>query len=286
MKLIQQRYGKARVRVLKVIRRGARHTVKELEVAVALQGDFDQSYTKADNRLVVATDSMKNTVNVLAKEKLGAVNEEFASLLGEHFLATYAQVSRAEITLRERCWERLKVNGRPHAHSFQEKGGAKPFVNLVVTRLGTEFKSKFKTEVVSGIEDLLILKSTGSGFENFLRDEFTTLPETKDRLLATKLKAAWTYRTPPKNYAATNGKILDAMLAVFARNYSPSVQTTLYEMGEAALKAAREISRVHLEMPNKHCLLINLAPFGLENKNELFVPTDEPHGQIEGTIVR
>jgi len=130
------------------------------------------------------------------------------------------------------------------------------------------------------------LKTTGSGFENFLRDEFTTLPETSDRIFATKLKATWTYTKKPKSYSATNGKILAAMLATFAKNFSPSVQVTLFQMGEAALKTAPQIEKVHLAMPNKHCLLINLAPFGLENKNELFVPTDEPHGQIEGTVSR
>ena len=138
----------------------------------------------------------------------------------------------------------------------------------------------------SGIDDLFILKSTASGFEGFWRDEFTTLPETSDRILATKLKATWTYRRKPKNYTVTNAKILDAMLRVFVKNFSPSVQATLFEMGEAALKIAPEISRIRIVMPNKHCLPINLAPFGLENKNELFVPTDEPHGQIEGTIAR
>ena len=133
---------------------------------------------------------------------------------------------------------------------------------------------------------MFILKSTASGFENFLRDEFTTLPETNDRILATKLEAIWTYRRTPRSYSGTNKKILDAMLAVFVKNFSPSVQVTLFQMCVAALKAAPEISKVHIAMPNKHCLLINLKPFGLENKNELFVPTDEPHGQIEGTVSR
>ena len=143
-----------------------------------------------------------------------------------------------------------------------------------------------ETTVESGIEELFILKLTASGFENFLRDEFTTLPETSDRICATKLKTTWTYTKKPKSYAKTNSKILDMMLTVFAKNFSPSVQVTLFQMGEAALKTAPEISKIHIAMPNKHCLLINLKPFGLENKNELFVPTDEPHGQIEGTVAR
>ena len=143
MKLTHHRYGKARVRVLKVLRSGKIHTLKELEVSVALQGDFDASYTKADNRLVVATDSMKNTVNVLAKKFMGAETEEFGSTLGEHFLKTYAHVSRAEITLSERCWTRIPVAGRPHAHSFMERSAVKPFANIMVTR--PERRSKRKS---------------------------------------------------------------------------------------------------------------------------------------------
>jgi urate oxidase len=278
MKLVSHNYGKAKVRVLKVFRAGKIHSLKELEAQVMLQGDFDASYTKADNRLVVATDSMKNIVNVFAKEKLGAENEEFGLALGGHFLKTYPQVGRVEIGLSEHCWQRISAGGKPHAHSFSEKGAAKPVAKIICTRK--------ENCVESGVEDLLILKTAGSAFENFVRDRFTTLPETDDRIFATKLKAVWTYARKPKSYSATNAKILDAMLAVFAKNSSPSVQATLFEMGGAALKAATEISKIHLAMPNQHCLLANLAPFGLENKNELFVPTNEPHGQIEGTVAR
>lgn len=278
MKLIQHNYGKARVRVLKISRAGKNHSVKELTVQVMLQGDFDASFTKADNRLVVATDSMKNTVNVLAKNKLGAETESFGLVLGEHFLKTYRHVSRVEVNLTEHCWNKILFRGKRHAHSFAEKSAARPIARIVCTRKGNEIES--------GIEELFIMKTTASSFENFWRDEFTTLPETSDRIFATKLKAVWTYTNPPKSYSITNQKILDAMLAVFAKNYSPSVQVTLFQMGEAALRAAPEISKVHVAMPNKHCLPINLAPFGLENKNELFVPTDEPHGQIEGTVAR
>ena len=278
MKVIHQNYGKAAVRILKVIRDGKKHSVKELEVQVMLQGDFQKAYTRGDNRLVVATDSMKNTVNVLAKQKLGLETETFGVLLGRHFLKTYQHVSRAEITLAEYCWGRISVRNQPHNHSFIEKGSTRPFAKITATR--------GQISVESGIEDLLIMKTTASGFENFLRDEFTTLPETADRIFATCLKAGWQYHKQPKLYSAANAKILEAMLGVFATNYSPSVQATLFEMGEAVLKTVKEISKISIAMPNKHCLLLNLAPFGLENQNELFVPTDEPHGQIEATISR
>jgi urate oxidase len=159
-----------------------------------------------------------------------------------------------------------------------ESGPARPFAE--VSSAGG------RTHVQSGIEDLLILKTTESGFEGFAKDQYTTLAETRDRVFATQLKARWSYRRKPASYSQTNGRIMEAMLEVFADTYSPSVQATLFRMGEAALKAAPEVENIHLVMPNKHCLLANLAPFGLDNKNELFIPTDEPYGQIEGTVGR
>ena len=140
--------------------------------------------------------------------------------------------------------------------------------------------------IKSGIRDLLILKSTGSGFEKYPKDEFTTLRETADRILATSFSATWMFEKLPANCRDANSKILSAMLKIFAENYSPSAQTTLFQMGEAALAACAEISHVDLAMPNKHYLLIDLSPFGMQNKNEVFVPTEEPHGQIEASISR
>lgn len=277
-RLVSQHYGKARVRVIKVTRSDTRHQLKEIEVSVMLEGDFAAAYVRADNRAVVPTDTMKNTVYALAKEHLGADIEKFGATLGGHFLKQYPQVNRVTIGLREHRWRRMEFDRQPHPHSFVEGGAARPFAEVVSTR------DTVSTE--SGIDDLLILKSTGSGFAGFPRDEFTTLPETNDRILATNLKARWRWQTAPTDYSRTNDALLEAMLKTFAVNYSPSVQATLFEMGEAALKAAPEVERVTLAMPNQHCLLVNLSPFGLENKNEIFVPTDEPHGQIEATVAR
>lgn len=278
-KVVSHRYGKARVRVMKILREDAVHTLKEIEVCALLQGDFVTSYTSGDNSKVVATDTIKNTINVLAKEHLGREMERFAIVLGQHFLARYEQVTQTEIEIAERRWERLQIDGRPHPHSFAAGSEARTFARVVCQRDSTAL-------VQSGIRDLVILKSTGSGFEGYPRDEFTTLPETADRILATSFSATWTFAAEPQSFAATNESALAAMLKVFANNYSPSAQTTLFQMGEAALAACPEIVRLDLAMPNKHCLLINLAPFGLTNENEVFVPTDEPHGQIEVSVAR
>jgi urate oxidase len=277
-KLASHRYGKARVRVAKILRGKDWQSIVEIDVAAMLEGDFESSYTAGDNTKVVPTDTIKNTINILAREKLGEEIEPFAIALGEHFLNRYQQVRSASIEVSARDWRRMDIDGKPHPHSFVAGSDAKMF-----TRVGCTRDSQ---SVESGIRDFVILKSTGSGFENYPKDEFTTLPETADRIMATALRAAWSYSKKPGNYRVQNDKIIAAMLKVFANNYSPSAQTTLFEMGTAALEVCPEISRIELAMPNKHYLPIDLSRFGRENKNEIFTPTDEPHGQIEAVVTR
>lgn len=280
MRLTGHRYGKARVRVAKVFRDKDRQSIVEIEVTAMLEGDFESSYTakSGDNTKVVPTDTIKNTINVLTKDQLGDEIEEFAIKLGEHFLNSYKQVRTATIDISERDWRRMEFDHQQHSHSFVAGPEAKRTTRVVCAR---------ESETVeSGIRDFVILKSTGSGFENYPRDEFTTLPETADRILATSLLATWTYSKKPRSYRAENDRILSVMLKVFANNFSPSAQTTLFQMGSAALEACPEISRIELAMPNKHYLLVDLSKFGRENKNEIFTPTDEPHGQIEAVVTR
>ena len=278
MKLCSNRYGKAKVRVLKKLRENGIDTFKELEVKVILEGTFDTAYTAGDNREIVATDTMKNTVNVFAYERLGVETEPFVVELTAHFLDKYPQVSGVEIETEERVWERITVDGSPSPTNFSVAGKVVPttYVN----------RSRNQLEINSGIRGLVILKSADSGFAGFHRDEFTTLPDTEDRLLATSLTSQWLYGAKPADYRKTNARVVETMLSAFGSKESPSVQTTLYEMGKAALAACSEIDRISLTMPNLHCLLIDLSPFQRQNQNTLFLPTDAPQGWIEGTVAR
>ncbi len=278
MNLKYHRYGKAEVRVLKKLKRDGLHIIKELDVQVLLAGDFESSYSSGDNRLVVATDTIKNTVNVLAFEKLEEQTELFALSLSEHFLEKYPHVSTVTIETSERVWQRLKADGKPSPTNFLAPQKFTPVSEVHATRT--------ETRLASGIRDLLIMKTAGSAFAEFHRDEFTTLPETQDRILATSMASRWTFAATPSDYNKINADILDAMLDCFVANDSPSVQKTMYDMGVAALNRCPEISEVNLAMPNLHCLLIDLKPFGRVNPNTLFVPTDAPHGLIEATIER
>lgn len=276
-KLVANRYGKGRVRVLKILRDGATHRIKDISVHAMLEGDFESSYTAGDNSKVVPTDTIKNTINALSKKHLGDEIERFGLALGRHFLR-FPQVREVSVEILERDWQRLEIGNRPHQHSFKSGGDARMFARVITNRESNR--------VQSGIRDLIILKSTASGFTGYPRDEFTTLPETTDRILGTSFSATWDFSSDPGDYRVANSAIMTAMMEAFAENYSPSAQTTLYQMGEAALAACSDISVISLAMPNKHCLLVDLSPFGMENKNEVFVPIDEPHGQIEATVAR
>jgi urate oxidase len=278
MKLQSNRYGKARVRIFKKIKKDGAHVPKELDVKTLLEGDFGDSYLKDDNKKVIATDSIKNTTNVIAFNQLGTETEPFAIALCEHYLKKYSQVTSVNVETLERVWERQIVDGKPSGTNFVSSGKGIPWTLTVATR--------DSIETISGVRELVVLKTSGSAWEDFLRDDFATLPDANDRLLATSLTASWVYEKTPASYATANAKIIQAMLEVFSTRFSPSVQSTQYHMGEAALNACPEISRISLTMPNLHYLVIDLTPFHIKNDKELFVPTDAPQGWIEATVVR
>jgi urate oxidase len=278
MKLQSNRYGKARVRVFKKIKKDGAHVPKELDVQTFLEGDFGDSYLKDDNKKIIATDSIKNTTNVVAFNQLGTETEPFAIALCEHYLKKYSHVTSVHVETLERVWERQIVDGRPSGTNFVSSGKGIPWTRTVATR--------DSIETTSGVRELVVLKTSGSAWEDFLRDDLATLPDANDRLLATSLTASWVYQKTPASYATANAKIIQAMLEVFSTRFSPSVQSTQYHMGEAALNACPEISRISLTMPNLHYLVIDLTPFNIKNDKELFVPTDAPQGWIEATVVR
>jgi urate oxidase len=277
--LIHNSYGKSRVRLTRVARHGDHHDLKELCIDVQLEGEFSAAYLHGDNSQVVATDTMKNIVYVCAKPHALAGMESFGEALADHFLRHYPHVTTATIDLVEQPWQRIVVGGREHSHAFQGTGPEKRTSNVILTR-GQRLR------IESGIDDLLLLKTTDSSFTGFLRDAFTTLPETTDRIFATALSVRWLFGAARADFELCHRQIRTALLETFAGHKSLSVQQTLHAMGLAALAACPQIEEIHLRMPNRHRLLVNLQPFGLENNNEIFVATDEPFGLITGTLRR
>lgn len=276
--LIHNSYGKSCVRLTKVTRHAGRHDLTELTVDIELEGDFSASYLQGDNATIVATDSMKNIVYARAREHLLTSIESFGQALAEHFLNSYAQVARVTIGLAEHAWQRLTVQGAEHPHAFV--AGSKEKRTSIVSLTHEALR------IEAGVDDLVLLKTTNSAFSGFLRDRYTTLPDTGDRILATALSARWLYQRPPGDWTAAFQTVRTAMLEAFASHQSLSVQQTLHVLGDAALAACAAIEQIQLRMPNKHRLLVNLQPFGLDNDNEIFVATDEPYGLITGTLRR
>ncbi|HEY6065514.1 MAG TPA: urate oxidase [Thermoanaerobaculia bacterium] len=274
MPLASNSYGKSGIRLVKLGRSGGRHDVKDLTVAVRFEGDFETAHTAGDNSGVLPTDTMKNTVYALAKDGPTGEIEDFALALTDHFLRGNPEVSRVEISIEERLWDR--VGESAFEGSREERRTAR------VSR----WRDPSKASVESGLKDLLIMKTAQSGFAGFKRDRFTTLKETTDRILATSLTAAWTHGKSAGPFAGSWERVRRTLLDAFAAHDSASVQHTLHAMGEAALADHAGLSRIRLTMPNKHHLLVDLSPFGLKNDNEVFVATEEPYGLIEATVVR
>jgi urate oxidase len=274
----QNNYGKSGIRLVKVERGAGSHELWDLDVAVVLEGNFEAAHIEGDNTGLLATDTMRNTVYALAKDHLTGSIEEFGLALVDHFLEAGPTVERAKVTITQFPWDRIEVNGRGHEHSFVRGSGER---TAKVT--GVEGGRS----VEAGLDNLLVMKTTQSGWEGFLKERFTTLPDTDDRILATVVTADWSYgKAAELDFDGLWGSVRDRILATFTDHYSPSVQNTLYRIGRAVLEAFPEVEKIRLSFPNKHHIPYDLSRFGMENENEIFWATDEPYGLIEGSVER
>ncbi|HEV7204629.1 MAG TPA: urate oxidase [Jatrophihabitans sp.] len=269
------RYGKAEVRVVSIARGTAPDggdVIRDRCVSTSLSGDLAAAHRDGDNANVLATDTQKNVVNVLAK-RLGDVEPEaFALALARHFVA--GPITRARVAVDEYGWTRIGT----HDHSFHRSGDLTRTTVVVLD-------ADAGPSVVSGVEDLVVLNTTDSEFHGFPRDEYTTLAETHDRILATRVSARWRYRSAEVDWSGAFGLARRALLDAFAGTYSYSLQQTLYAMGAAIIEAVPDICEVRLALPNKHHFLVDLAPFGETNDNEVYYAADRPYGLIEGTVL-
>ena len=271
-------YGKAETHVVRVFRDTARHEIRDLTVSTALRGDFSAAHVEGDQRQVLPTDTQKNTVFSFAKEKgIGAI-EEFALTIAEHLVAQTPVAEGCRVEISEAPWQRIQVDGEGHDHAFVQSG--------IGTRTTVVNVDGGGTHVVSGIRDLVVLKSTGSEFRGFLKDRYTTLPETDDRILATSLVARWRYEGTGVEWDASYDAIRSLLLSQFASIHSLALQQTLYGMGQAVLENRPDVAEIKFSAPNKHHFLVDLTPFGVENPNEVFFAADRPYGLIEASVVR
>jgi len=279
VKLAENRYGKARVRLVRVKRHSGMHDLREWTVQILLQGDFESCFTDGDNRKILPTDTMKNTVYSLARNSAADCIEDFAKEVVAFLLSRNPQVSAVEITVSECAWQHVTLGGKLHPTTFVQSSRELQTATVAQARRGA-------VKVVSGLENLVILKTAGSAFTGYIKDALTTLPETRERLFGTAVSANWTYSTDNSAFAKLRAKIRELLLASFAEHQSESVQHTLYAMAQNVLDQVSEVSDIQLTMPNKHCLLVDLSRFGQDNPNEIFVPIDEPHGYIEARVTR
>jgi urate oxidase len=269
-------YGKSAIRLVKVVRGETPHRVRDLTIAIALEGDFAASYRDGDNSAVIATDTMKNTCYALAGENLTGSIEDFAIVLGRHFLEAGSEVELARISIAEHAWR--PIGDAPDAFSRDASETRTAMVS--VTR-------EFDPSIESGVADLSVMKTTRSAFAGFPRDRFTTLAATDDRIMATRVTASWLYAPGAElDFDASFAAVRSTFLEAFADHDSESVQHSIWVIAKAILERHSEVDDVSMSLPNLHHWTVDLSPYGIENDREVYVSTTEPHGLIEATIRR
>lgn len=271
------RYGKQRVRVVKVTRGPEQHDLRDLTVGIALEGAFADAHVTGSNALVVTTDTMKNTAYALASDHLVGAVEDYGVALARHFLDG-PQVDRAVVDIMEHRWTRVSGADGPAPDAFQRMGDLTRTASITATRLGVT--------VEAGVEDLTLMKTSRSAFTGFPRDRYTTLREVDDRIMATKVRATWRYGPGPVDWDVVHAAALSTLLEVFVDHHSLSLQQSIWLIADEMLRRVPELDEVRMVLPNLHHWAVDLRPFGMEDRRELFVATTEPHGQIEATVRR
>ena len=268
-------YGKSAIRLVKVVRGLTPHRVRDLTIAIALEGDFAASYMDGDNSAVIATDTMKNTAYALAGEHLTGAIEDFGLVLGRHFLASGNEVARVRVSIDEHAWQ--AIAGAPDA--FSRDGS---WTRTARLSIGPD-----DAAIRAGIADLVVMKTSRSAFAGFPRDRFTTLQDTDDRIMATKINASWLYGSSAGiGFDPSFGAVRATLLEVFADHHSASVQASIWIVGKAILERHPEVAEITMSLPNLHHWTVDLSPFGIDNDREVYVSTTEPHGLIEATVRR
>jgi urate oxidase len=267
-------YGKAENRVVRVFRDRDPHELVDYNVSVALSGGQEPAHLTGDNAVTLPTDTQKNTVYAFAKEdEVVAQPESFGIRLARHFVDNTEPITWARVKLEMYSWSRLN-----NPHAFVRDGR--------YVRTATVTYDGSTTWVVSGVKDLVVLKTTDSEFWGYIEDRYTTLAPTTDRIMATSLLAQWYHTSEEVDWGKSYETVLSALQDTFAGHHSLALQHTLYEMGSAALGAQPQIAEIRFSAPNKHHFVYDLARFGLENDNEVFHADDRPYGLIEATVRR
>jgi urate oxidase len=278
-KLKENRYGKSQVRLVRVKRRAEGNSFREWALDVLLRGDFDSCFEDGDNSKILPTDTMKNTVYSLARSSSAECIEDFAKELAGFLLQRNPQVSEVEVCVSEKQWEHLSGMERPDPTTFVQSSRERQTTTVARNHRG-------EMTIISGLEELVIMKTADSAFAGYIKDSLTTLPESSDRLFGTSVWSRWKYGKMDADFDSLRANIRGTLLGVFAEHKSKSVQHTLYAMANRILETIPEVDEIELRMPNLHCLLVDLSPFGQDNPNEVFMPIDEPHGYIEALIRR
>jgi urate oxidase / 2-oxo-4-hydroxy-4-carboxy-5-ureidoimidazoline decarboxylase len=275
-------YGKGDVIVYRLRRQGeppaGQSSFFGANVKMLLYGDaFWPTYTVGDNNGLVATDSMKNFIQRETLHFDGSDLESYCHFIADQFLATYPQAEGAQVSASEIPYAHLPNSAAAFAPSGPDRANAQ----VELRREGHSLKS---VEVRSGIAGFKLLRLGGSSFHGFVRDEYTTLPDIKNRPLHMCLDLEWTYESPESAFSkgAIVTRVRQTVHEVFNSFESGSIQQAIYQMGSKILANISAIEEVHLEANNRTWDTV------VEHGDEIGVYTEArpPYGCLGLTLKR
>lgn len=284
--IVDDSYGKNNVKLLHIKRNGLVHSIQELEVNTELTLATHKDYTEGDNSDIIATDSQKNTVYLLAQKHGVTCPEQLAIVLCRHFIKTYRHVLKVKVYIEQYPWQRIDADGKKHNHAF--------VMTPVATRFATAtLKREGEIQLEAGLKDLRVLKTTQSAFVNFVNDDYRSLPDAKDRVFSTSVYSRWIYSDININFCKIWDQVKASIMKVFAGPadvgiYSPSVQNTLHITEKLILDNIPEISYIEMVLPNRHYINVDLSkfPVGVATNDTVFMPLDKPSGNIRAALTR
>jgi urate oxidase len=270
--------GESRVRVLRIVRRGDRHDARDLSVACRFEGSFVAAFREGRADGLLPGETLKNIVYGVARERGAEDIEVFGLALCERLLTEHPQLTRVRVDVDEQRWARLEAGGRVQGQAFA--AGSPEKRTAAVTSNGAQ------TAVVSGIEDLVLMRTSGLVERDPREADPSGVTDGVQRLLVAALSARWTYTSADVTFASYRQGVRATIVDTFAWHATRSVQHTLYNIADVVLASYQEIADITLALRERPYRPADLFSEGVDNPDELFVALNEPLGVVEVTVER
>ena len=264
--------------MLRIVRRGDRHDPRDLTVSVRFEGGLAPAFLEGRADGVIPGETLKTLVHRVAREIGGEEIEAFGLALCERMLDAHKRLTRVRVEIAEQPWTRMQVGGKAQGQTFVVGGPEQR--TATVTSNGTQ------TAVVSGIDQLVLMRTAGFLPRHPARRADDGTEDAVQSLLVGSLAARWTYSNAEVTFGPYRQGVRAAITETFAVHAARSIQYTLYAIADVVLATYEDILDVTLALHERPYRAADLFREDVENPEELFVAAEEPLGMVEVTVER